>query len=103
MEKRLRLDAKRQIRGENPRQHLDARLDRAFRPAVLLRLEGVHLDRYFSGCDQIRQEDEAPPAQLGAVTEIEIFRDGVVLPSAAVDDGGAPPDARCAVEVEEVP
>jgi hypothetical protein len=41
--------------------------------------------------------------QLRAVAQVEVLGEGVVLPAARVVDGGAPPDARGAVEVEEAP
>ena len=70
---------------------------------MLLRLEGVHLDRQLRRRDVIGQEDELPAAQLRAIAEIEIFGQRVVLPAAGVADRLAPPDARRAVEVEEAP
>ena len=102
VEERLGLHAERLIRLQDARQELAAGLDRALRPAVLLRLEGVHLDRKLGRHDDVRQEVELPAAQLRAVAEVEILGQRVVLPAAAVNDRGAAPDARGAVEVEEV-
>src|SRR5262249_9637831 len=45
MEGRFQLDAKRRIRPPDRRKELPRDLDRTFDPAVLLRLERVHLDR----------------------------------------------------------
>src|SRR6185503_14189311 len=53
--------------------------------------------------DEIGEEVEAPATQLGAVAQVEVFRQRVVLPAARIDDGGPAPDARRSVEVEEVP
>ena len=47
VEERLDLDLERLVRAQDARQQLHAGLDRALRPAVLLRLERVHLDRHF--------------------------------------------------------
>ena len=102
MEERLGLDPERLLRSENAREELPARLDGPLRPAVLLGLEGVHLDRQFGRNDDVRQEVELPPAELGAVAEIEILGQRVVLPAAAVLNRRPPPDARGAIEVEEV-
>ena len=70
---------------------------------MLLRLEGVHLDRHFRRRDDIRQEHEAPARELRAVTQVEIFGQRVVLPSAGVGDRFTPPDAGGAIEIEEAP
>src|SRR5207244_9578513 len=76
-------------------------LDAALRPAVLLRLERVHLDRDLGRRDDLGQVDELPALELGAVAQIEVFGERIVLPAAGVFDGGAPPDARGSVEIEE--
>ena len=68
---------------------------------MLLALEGVHLHRQFGRRHVVGQEDELPALQLGAVAEVEVLGERVVLPAAAVDDRLAPPDAGGAVEVEE--
>jgi hypothetical protein len=101
MEKCLDLHLERQIGRQDVRQQLAARLDRPLGPAVLLRFERIHLDRHFGRRDEIRQEQELPSTKLRAVTEIEIFRQRIVLPAARVADRHAPPHARRAVEVEE--
>src|SRR6185295_8596239 len=97
----FRLYFERLIRLQDARHQLHERLDRSLRPAMLLRLEGVHLDREFRGRDVILDENELPAAKLGAVAEIEIFGQCVVLPAAAVSNGILAPDAGGAVEVEE--
>ena len=86
VEERLDLDLERQIRAQDRRQQLAAGLDRALGPAVLLRLEGVHLDRHFGRRDEVGQEDELPAAQLRAVAQVEILGQRVVLPAARVVD-----------------
>ncbi len=68
---------------------------------MLLRLEGVHLDRHFRGRDDVGNEDELPAAQLRTVAEVQVLGQGVVLPTARIFDDPATPDAGGAVEVEE--
>ena len=97
----LHLLAPGERRGEDPRQQLLAHLHRALGPALLLRLEGVHLDRQLGGGDEVRQVHEPPAPQLRPVGEVEVLGEGVVLPAPRVRDHRAAPDARGAVEVEE--
>ncbi len=92
-----------QVGCQHARQELLAGLHRALGPAVLLVLEGVHLDRHFGQRDQVLQVDEAPALHLGAVGQIEVLRQGVVLPAPGIVDRGTAPDAGRAVEVEEAP
>ena len=101
VEKRFGLHAERQIRPEDARQQLAAGLNRALRPAMLLRLERVHLHRHFGGRDDAGHEHEPPAAQLRAIAEVEILGQRVVLPAARIVDRDAAPDAGGAVEVEE--
>ena len=101
MQERLRLDAQRRVGPQHRRQHLPARLDRALGPAVLLRLERAHLDRQFGRRHDVGQEDEPPAGELRPVAQVQILGQRVVLPAAGRLDGGAPPDAGRAVEVEE--
>ena len=95
------LDAKRQVGAQNARQQLAAGLNRALRPAVLLRLERVHLHRHFRRRDEIRHEHELPAPELRAITEVEVLGERVVLPAARIIDRRAAPDACRPVEVEE--
>ncbi len=101
VEERLGLDRQRHLRAQDLRQQLAARLDGPLRPAVLLRLERVHLDRHFGRRDEIGDEHELPAAQLSAVAQVQVFGQRVVLPAAGVVDRRAAPDAGRPVEVEE--
>jgi hypothetical protein len=103
VEKRLDLDGQRLLGRDDRRQQLEAGLDRSLGPAVLLGLERVHLDRHFGRRDEVGQEVELPALELRPVAQVEIFRQGVVLPAPGVRDGRPPPHAGRAVEVEEVP
>ena len=95
------LDVRRQFRAEDARQNLFGRLHQTLGPARLLRLEGVHLHRQLRGALDLGQVEKPPAAQLGAIGEVGIFGERVVLPAARVFDGGATPDAGGAVEVEK--
>ncbi len=68
-----------------------AGLDRALRPAVLLRLEAVHIHRQLSWRDDVRKENELPARKLRAVTQIQVFSQGIMLPPSGLVDAGAPP------------
>ena len=86
-----------------PGQQLQAGLDRALGPAMLLGLERVHLDRHFGRRHDVGQEEETPSEQLGPVAQVEVLGQRVVLPAAGVVDGLAAPDAGGAIEIEKAP
>ena len=67
------LDLERQIAVPEQRQDFLTRLDGAFRPPVLLRLERVHFNGQLRGRHDFRQKQKSPTLDLGAITEIEIF------------------------------
>ncbi len=83
------------------RQELLAGLDRAFGPAMLLRLEAIHVHRQLGGGNDIWQKDELPAGQLRAITQIEVLRQRIVLPAPSLFDARAAPEPRGAVEVKE--
>src|SRR5215510_8752392 len=76
-------------------------LDQTFRSTTLLRLEGIDLDRQFSGRILIEQIDEFPSHQLCAEAEIGIFCESVVLPTATPLNRFPPPHSGCPIEIEE--
>ena len=78
-----------------------ASLDEAFGPAGLLGFEGGHLDGELGGALDVLEVFELPAYELGAVAEVGVFGEGVVLPAAGGGDGLAAPHAGGAVEVEE--
>ena len=89
----------RKTRGQN----LLAGLDQSLGPARLLRLECRHLHRQFGRTLHVLQVNELPSLELGAIGEIGVFGQRVVLPAARFVDGGAPPHSGRAVEIEEEP
>src|SRR6476646_10910648 len=66
----LDLNSERQITAPDGGQQFLAGLDRALRPAMLLRLEAVHVDRQFRRRDNIREKNKFPARELGAITQI---------------------------------
>ncbi len=97
----FQLDAEGQLAAEEAGKNLNGGLDQAFRPARLLGLEGGHLDGKLGRALHILQVDETPAFELGAIAEVGILGQGVMLPAAGLVDGLAPPDAGGAVEVEK--
>ena len=68
---------------------------------MLLAFEAVHIHRKLGRGLNVIEEDEPPALELGAVAEIHVLGEGVVLPTACVGDAGFPPDAGGAVEGEK--
>ncbi len=86
---------------QHARKDLFAGLNEALGPACLLGFEGSHLNWQLRGALDILQILELPPDELGAIAEVGIFGEGVVLPSACGVDGFAAPHSGGSVEVEE--
>ncbi|MEY2544433.1 MAG: hypothetical protein QOE81_1894 [Verrucomicrobiota bacterium] len=78
---RFSFDSKRQLAAPNPGQQFLAGLNRALRPTMLLGLETVHVDRQFRWRNNVGKENEFPTSELGAIAQIEIFAQRVVLPA----------------------
>ena len=76
-------------------------MNEALRPTGLLGLEGGHLDGKLGGALDILEIFEFPAFELGAIAEVGVFGEGVVLPAAGFVDGLASPHAGSAIEVEE--
>src|SRR5664279_4562057 len=81
------------------RQEFLACLDRALGPAMLLRLEAIHVHRQLGGSNDIWQKDELPAGQLRAITQVEVFCQSIVLPASSLFDARAAPEPCGAVEV----
>src|SRR5579862_203963 len=103
MRGRLDLDPEGQFALPDAWKELLAGLDGALGPAVLLAFEAVHVNGQLGGGYEIGQEDKFPTLHLRPVAEVEVFGQGVVLPSAGGLDAGAAPETGGAVEVEETP
>ena len=100
---RRRLDFYGEWKGAAPdgREQFLAGLDRSFRPAMLLRLEAVHIHRELRRRDYVRKEDELPARELRAITQIQIFGKCVMLPPSGLIDARPPPQTGRSVEVKE--
>src|SRR5438552_5757231 len=85
------------------RQQFPANLDQPLGPARLLSFEGVHLHWQLGRAGDRRIVDEFPAVQLGAIAEVRVFGQGIVLPAARILDGGAAPHAPSSVEIEKAP
>src|SRR5437016_13194804 len=101
MEEGLDLDFPRQLASENSRKQFDGGLNQAFRPSCLLALERIHLNRKLGGANYVRQIKEFPSGHLGAIAEIGVFRQRIVLPAAGPFNCSPPPDPCRSVEIEE--
>src|SRR2546422_6748023 len=100
---RFQFDRERELAAPDGRQQFFASLDRAFRPAMLLRLETIHVDRQFCRRHDIGQKNKFPAGELGTITQVEIFGKRVMLPAARFFDTRTPPETGRAVEIKETP
>src|SRR5262249_42122297 len=82
-------------------KQLLSRLDRALRPAMLLRLEAVHVDGELRRHGQVAEVDEFPSGELGPIGHVEVLGQRIGLPSTDLLQAASPPDAGRSVEVEE--
>ena len=67
---------------------------------MLLGFERGHRRWKLSGRNHIFQIHKSPPLHLGAIRQIQVFGNGVVLPTTSIFDGRSAPHARRTVEVE---
>jgi hypothetical protein len=86
MRRRLDFDRDWKVAPPNGRKQFLAGLDRTLRPAMLLRLEAVHIHRELRRCDHVGKEDELPARELRAITQIQIFGQCVMLPPSGLVD-----------------
>ena len=63
--------------------------------------EPVHIDRQFRWGHDFVQKHEFPSGELGAITQIEIFGQRVMLPATCFFDAGFSPESRSPIEIEE--
>src|SRR5882724_9195646 len=77
---RFELDRKRKLAAPDRGQQLLAGLNRTFRPAMLLRLEAVHVHRQLGWSDNICKINKLPAHELGAITKVEILAQRISLP-----------------------
>src|SRR5260370_33339926 len=97
----LKFNRKWQPTPPNRGQQFFASLDGSLCPAMLLRLESVHVHWKLSGSHNIGQKNKFPALELSPIAKIEIFREGIVLPASAFFDPCAPPEAGGSIEIEK--
>src|SRR6059036_1051357 len=68
---------------------------------MLLRLEAIHVHRQLGRSHNVRKIDKFPARQLGAIAEIEILAQRIILPASALFDTGTPPETSRSIEIEK--
>jgi len=101
MPRGLKFDRKWKPAAPNCGQQFLAGLDGSLCPAMLLRFKPVHIHWKFSGGYNVRKKDKFPTDKLGAIAEIKIFAERVVLPAASLLDTGTPPETGRSIEIEK--
>src|SRR5215831_52990 len=97
----LELDRERQPTAPDARQQFLARLNRTLGPAMLLRLEAIHVHRQLRRSYHIGEINEFPPRQLSPIAQIEVFAQGIILPASALLDAGTPPQPGRPIKIEK--
>src|SRR5437867_2235294 len=101
MPRGLELDRKWKLAAPNCGQQFLAGLDGSLCPAMLLRFKPVHVHWELSGRYNIGQVNKSPAHELGAIAEIEIFGQSVMLPATSFLDAGSSPETGGSVEIEK--
>ena len=93
----------RQLAGPDAPAQLAQGLHAAFGPAKLLAFVGGKLNRDLGRGNHVVVIEGAPAGQLGAVAQIQIFAERILLPAAGgwIFDARAPPDAGGAIEAQQ--
>jgi len=71
--------------------------------AMLLRLEGIDIDRKLGGANDIGKEYELPAFHLGAIRKIQIFGQRVVLPATGGRNCVASPNTAVPLKLKKAP
>src|SRR5436190_1772516 len=71
------------------------------RPAMLLRLETVHIHRQLGRSDHVGQINKFPARELRAIAKIQVFAERISLPASTLLDTGTPPETRGPIEIEK--
>src|SRR5262249_24748196 len=95
------LDVPRRVRCEKLGQDFLCSVHQAPCPARLLSLSAVHSRGELHGALAVRQVEELPAFELGAIRKVGVFGQRVVLPAARGFNGSPAPDAGGAVEIEK--
>ena len=68
---------------------------------MLLSFKSVNINRDLRRGCLIFQKDKLPSLCLSTVTQVEVFCEGVALPSSSIFDTRYTPDACCTVEIQK--
>src|SRR5256885_10826285 len=101
MPRGLKFDRKWKPAAPNCGQQFFASLDGSLCPAMLLRFKPVHVHWELSGRYNISQINKFPAHQLGAIAQVEILSESVMLPATSFLDAGASPQTGGSVEIYE--
>jgi len=101
MRRGLELDGKWKSAAPDCGQQFFAGLDGSFCPAMLLRFKPIHVHWELSGRYNISQVNEFPAHELGAIAQIEILRERVMLPATGFRDAGTSPETGGSIEIEK--
>lgn len=101
VQQRFEFDGRPEGTPEQTRQQLARGLHAALRPPALLHQKRGRCAGKLGRDPDVVAHDEPPAGHLGAVADVEVLGESVVLPAARVDEGLAAPKPRGAVEVEE--
>src|SRR5213596_1197978 len=101
MSRGLELDWKREVAPPDAGQQFFASLDGPLGPAMLLRLETVHIHRQLGRSDHVGQINKFPARELRAIAKIQIFAERNSLPASTLLDTGTPPETRGPIEIEK--
>ena len=101
MQRRAHFSQPRNRRSPHARQQLLRSLQRAFCPAELLPPIRRHARWQLAGHREVGEKMRRPACEVGAIAQVEVFRQRIVLPTARRLDGLAPPDAASPVEIHE--
>ena len=101
VERGLQLDRERLRAPPDAGEQFLGALDQPLGPARLLLFEGIHLDRKLRRTLDARVIDEFPAFKLGAVAQVGVLGQRVLLPTARILDCRPPPHPRRAIEVEK--
>ena len=97
----LELDGRTPGSAKHAREKLARGLHAALRPPALLDQERGRCGGQFRGHADVVPQHEAPSGHLGAVADVEVFGEGVRLPSPGVGQRLAAPEPGGPVEIEK--
>src|SRR5947208_32128 len=97
----LELDWKREVAPPDAGQQFFASLDGPLGPAMLLRLETVHIHRQLGRSDHVGQINKFPARELRAIAKIQDFAERISLTASTLLDTRTPPETRGPTALEK--